>query len=216
LARTNTFEQIRDETTLGKKTRLPLLSKLKETLGRRVVSLFSSAHPMGMILDDDADMITELLSVESEPKGISLIISSPGGLAIGAERIVHACREASNGDFEAIVPGQAKSAATIVCLGASKIHMTATAELGPIDPQINIGRGKEDGGSWVPAHVVIKSYTELMHAAETSQGRIEPFMLQLERYDAREIADIKREIELSKKIAQGLLSTGMMKGKSDN
>jgi hypothetical protein len=55
-----------------------------------------------------------------------------------------------------------------------------------------------------------------MHAAETSQGRIEPFMLQLERYDAREIADIKREIELSKKIAQGLLSTGMMKGKSDN
>jgi hypothetical protein len=211
MARATTFEQIRDERTLGQNTRLPLLEELQTILKRRVVSFFTSfSLRAGMISDDDSDMLTELLSAQPTPKPVSLIISSPGGYALGAERIVHACREASGGDFEVIVPGQAKSAATIVCLGASKIHMTATAELGPVDPQVPMG----EGGRYMPAHVVVRSYEQLMERAEKSRGRIEPFMLQLDRYDAREVEDIRREILLSKKIARGLLTSGMMKGKS--
>jgi hypothetical protein len=62
--------------------------------------------------------------------------------------------------------------------------------------------------------VIIKSYESLMAKAEKSKGRIEPFMLQLDRYDARDIEDTKREIALSKKIAESLLTTGMLKGKT--
>jgi ClpP class serine protease len=109
MARSTTFEQIRDETSFGQNTRTPLLAKLQEAIGRRVVSFFTSfSHRAGMISNDDADMLTELLRAQSQPKAVSLIISSPGGYALGAERIVHACREASGGDFEVIVPGQAK------------------------------------------------------------------------------------------------------------
>jgi hypothetical protein len=38
--------------------------------------------------------------------------------------------------FEVIVPHMAKSAATLICFGASCIHMGPTAELGPVDPQV--------------------------------------------------------------------------------
>lgn len=40
-------------------------------------------------------------------------------------------------DYEVIVPLQAQSAGTLVCLGAEKIIMTKQAMLGPIDPSIN-------------------------------------------------------------------------------
>lgn len=214
MARATTFEKIRDESTFGQATRLPILKSLQATLKRRVVAFScSTLHPSGMIGDDDADMITEVLSAQNGSRPVSLILSSPGGYALGAERIVHACREASKGDFDVIVPGQAKSAATIVCLGAKRIHMTPTAELGPIDPQIPVWSGGKEPVRWLPAHVIVNSYEGLMKSAEQSKGRIEPFMLQLDRYDAREIEDIRREISLSKKIAEALLTSGMMAGK---
>ncbi len=36
-----------------------------------------------------------------------------------------------------LVPRNAKSAATLICLGAKEIHMGVMSQLGPIDPQIN-------------------------------------------------------------------------------
>jgi len=212
MTRATTFEQLRDETSFGSGTRLHLLAEIEKILKRRVISFFSSPSSwQGMISDDDADVITELLSAAaSSHVGVSLIISSPGGFALGAERIVHACRQASSNDFHVIVPGQAKSAATIVCLGAMRIQMTATAELGPIDPQVPIKTGGDL--RFMPAHVVVRSYETLMKTAEKSKGRIEPFLLQLDRYDARDIEDVRREVELSKKIAGSLLSSGMLKG----
>jgi hypothetical protein len=39
--------------------------------------------------------------------------------------------------FIVAVPRKAKSAATLICLGAQEIHMGLMSELGPIDPQIN-------------------------------------------------------------------------------
>ena len=213
MARSTTFERIRDETSLGQATRQPLLEKMEQLLKRRVVALSCSPyHPGGEIGDDDADMITEALTHRRDPLPVSLVLNSLGGSALGAERIVHSCRAASEGDFDVIVPGQAKSAATIVCLGAARIHMTPTAELGPIDPQFRISTRK-GSTRWLPGHVIVKSYRDLMKKAEHSGGHIEPFMLQLDRYDAREVEDIKREIALSEKIAESLLKSGMKKGK---
>lgn len=72
-------------------------------------------------------------------KGLIIMINSPGGDGLAAERIINVCRSYSGtGEYQVIVPGKAKSAATMVCFGASAIYMSPTSELGPVDPQIVI------------------------------------------------------------------------------
>jgi hypothetical protein len=87
--------------------------------------------------------------------------------------------------------------------------MTSTAELGPVDPQVY------DPGvrTWLPAHTVVRAYDTLMSRAERSKGRIEPFLLQLERFDAKQIEKLRDEIALSDKVARSLLTSGMLQGK---
>nr|WP_269446508.1 hypothetical protein [Methanocella arvoryzae] len=113
-----------------------------------------------------------------------------------------------------MVPNKAKSAATMICFGASKIIMSPTSELGPVDPQITI---TEKNGSFkrFSAYNVIQSYKDLFKRAVSGNGNIEPYLQQLENYDEREIKEIESAIELSKSISAKTLSSGMMKGMSE-
>ena len=66
---------------------------------------------------------------------VALLIDSPGGQARAAYRIADLFRRRCGG-FTAVVPRYAKSAATLVCLGADNIILGSDAELGPLDVQI--------------------------------------------------------------------------------
>jgi ClpP class serine protease len=70
-------------------------------------------------------------------KNVLLVLKSPGGQVEPAYLISKLCRRKSKNKFLVCVPGEAKSAATLLSLGADEIHMGAMSELGPIDPQIN-------------------------------------------------------------------------------
>ena len=50
-----------------------------------------------------------------------------------------------SGDFRLVVPDTAKSAATLIGLGATEIVMSTTSELGPIDPQVML---PDRDGNW--------------------------------------------------------------------
>lgn len=69
-------------------------------------------------------------------KPILLVVSSDGGEIGSAYLIGKTCKGLSNGQFKVAVPRRAKSAATLIALGATEIHMGLMSELGPIDPQI--------------------------------------------------------------------------------
>jgi ClpP class serine protease len=69
-------------------------------------------------------------STSISKNGLALMIDSPGGDGLAAELIVNTCRAYSGtGDYWAIVPGSAKSAASIICMGAAKILMADTSQL---------------------------------------------------------------------------------------
>jgi membrane-bound ClpP family serine protease len=138
-----------------------------------------------------------------------LVIESPGGRALAAERIIRACRQYANGRFEVAVPNQAKSAATMVCLGSERIWLGPTSELGPINPQ-QLFTGPDQRSSIVAVENIIKSYEDLMRRAESSTGNVEPYLLQLARYDAREIEELRSASELAEDIAVKALKTSMM------
>jgi len=89
----------------------------------------SDAAPMGSMLDAVGDMGC-----------IDLFLHSPGGVGEVAEKLVEMCRARCD-EFRVIVLNYAKSAATMVALGADVIVMGDPSELGPIDPQYAISIG---------------------------------------------------------------------------
>jgi membrane-bound ClpP family serine protease len=112
-----------------------LIAKSPLTDKYRFLFLWDDA---GQIDRYTANEIYSALSAEEEkePKDILLILYSFGGLVEPAYLISKCCREYRKDRFVVAIPRQAKSAATLLALGAAEIHMGLMSELGPIDPQI--------------------------------------------------------------------------------
>ena len=66
-----------------------------------------------------------------------LVLRSGGGQITPAYQIAKILKSLSRDKFIVGVPREAKSAATLIALGADEIHMGLLGELGPIDPQID-------------------------------------------------------------------------------
>jgi hypothetical protein len=89
--------------------------------------------------DDDVDTIYNVLEETFKGKRvgtIELILSSLGGMANAAFNIVRTIRSYAD-TFNVIIPRRAKSAASLIALGADKIFMHRMSELGPIDPIVS-------------------------------------------------------------------------------
>lgn len=84
-----------------------------------------------------ASAIYQKLAAIKNKKDIFLILRSPGGEVEPAYLISKMCNRYKLAKFVVGIPADAKSAATLLSLGADEIHMGAMSELGPIDPQIN-------------------------------------------------------------------------------
>ena len=211
----NVYGEILAQQGQSPDTRKDLFHAIESHLdGRSLVTLFTSFSHVAAINDDDCDILQSVLQCLDLSKGLVLMISSPGGDGLAAERIVNTCRSYSGtGDYWAIVPGKAKSAATIICMGASKILMAAPSELGPVDPQIV----KEENGvrRGFSAYGLVQGYDRLFKEAVGASGHLEPYIQQLANYDDREINSHRSVMALSESIAVRVLSSGMLNGKSD-
>ena len=86
--------------------------------------------------EEHADRVYAALSTFKQHKDILLILGSKGGRIEPAYLISKNCKATAKDKFIAAVPRRAKSAATLISLGADEIHMGAMSELGPIDPQL--------------------------------------------------------------------------------
>jgi len=207
------FSKINQERNQSHDTRRFLFPKIEKILKRPLVSFFTSFNYPVSLDDDDVDILQGVLQKMDLSKGLAILINSPGGDGLAAERIINACRNFSKtGEYWVLVAGKAKSAATMVSFGASEILMSPTSELGPIDPQII---RKEDGKlKRFSAYNYLKSYKKLFLNATQTKGRIEPYLQQLHCYDERDIEEIRSAIELSNDIGIRALATGMMKKKT--
>lgn len=87
------------------------------------------------ISNNTLDSIYSAIKGTDKKKNVLLILNSPGGYIGPAYFISKCCKEYSN-SFCVSIPRRAKSAATLISLGADQIHMGSITELGPIDPQI--------------------------------------------------------------------------------
>ena len=80
--------QVIDERGQSHETRKEIIGKLEKAIGRPVVSLFTSFKYPVILSDDDAVMLEAILQTMSLQRGFALLLSSPGGSGLAAERII--------------------------------------------------------------------------------------------------------------------------------
>lgn len=98
----------------------------------QVVFLFDDWHS---IYPYHSNQIYKAVSDLNKSKDILLVLQSGGGKIEPAYLISKTCKRLCKDKFVVSVPRRAKSAATLLSLGANEIHMGLLSELGPIDPQ---------------------------------------------------------------------------------
>jgi ClpP class serine protease len=118
--------------------RQALYKKIERARKSRVVAFLTGDRP-GMqtqISPDAVDLFVDHLDAIFPAKRISLILYTLGGSTMAAWNLVNMLRLFCD-ELEIIVPSKARSAGTLMCLGADKIVMTKQATLGPIDPSLS-------------------------------------------------------------------------------
>lgn len=98
----------------------------------RVVLLYDSHYSISQF---HSNKIYEAVSELDRKSDILMVLVSDGGKIEPAYLVSKTCKRLSKSRFVVSVPRRAKSAATLISLGANEIHMGLLSELGPIDPQ---------------------------------------------------------------------------------
>lgn len=120
--------------------RQDLIKHIQSTWERRLVCYVSGIA--ALIDRDDTLGFVDLLYNVPRDVSLDLLLHTGGGDIDAAEKLISMVRtRVGTGSLRVIVPDFAKSAGTLIALGADKIIMSDTSELGPIDPQITLNDG---------------------------------------------------------------------------
>lgn len=119
-----------------------LIKAIEGECGRRLICYVSGKA--AMIDRDDTAGFMELLHNVQPEENVDLLLHTGGGDVDAAEKLTALVQATvGNSQLRVIIPDFAKSAGTLMILGADAFIMSDTSELGTIDPQIwsNDGRG---------------------------------------------------------------------------
>lgn len=196
-----TRTRLLDVATLSRYRRLKLIRAIETQTERRLLCYVGSSS----ISYFDTFHLTRLLETIEPGEAITLLLDSPGGDIDAAEKMVHLLREAcappagSDGDLEVVVPNAAKSAATLIALGADRILMSDSSELGPIDPQLPLPNGDS-----VPVSALLRAYEEAQQRCARHPDN-SAFAIELGKFDAVLIAEMRQAVNRARACAEKLL-----------
>jgi len=147
--------------------RQAIYKKIEKLRKSRVVAFVTGDRPamQTQISHDAVDLFGDHLDAIFPTKRISLILYTLGGNTMAAWNLVNMLRMFCD-ELEIIVPNKARSAGTLMCLGADKIVLTKQGTLGPIDPSLSgplnpqIPGGAPDARASVSVEAV-KGYIEM-------------------------------------------------------
>ena len=211
MART-VWQTVNDEVRQDFLLRKKIIAKIsKHFENRYFLSFYTTIWHNISIDESDLEMLRTLLGGTNKlsERRILLVLNSLGGVPLAAEKIIKLLSEYSDNDYWVIIPGSAKSAATMVCLGASKIILSPISELGPIDLQISRG---EDLPT-LPAYSIVNAYDKLMDLGINlrEDQQIDPILQQLQSFNPADIEYFRKVNELSIDMAVKVLKNCMMK-----
>jgi len=210
-----TLMRIMAEASCGFATRLPVIKRIEERTGRRMI-LYTAAlsGPAPAIIDlNDIPPLVDILSMIDPDEPLDFMITSVGGMPHVARKILLLLRGTKKRALRFIVPIYAKSAATLLCLGGDSIVMGDTSELGPIDPQVT---------KWGPfqeprhgsAHSFIDSYEKLVEKVNES-GLTPAAVALLAAVDLAFVETCQKAVDEARELASELLLISMLKDRPE-
>ena len=114
--------------------RQDLIGEIEKLTGHKLICYLGGHH--GEISRDDAVFFGDLLHNIPSDHPVDLLLQTPGGDIDAAEKLISMVRNrVGSARLRVIVPDYAKSAGTLIALGADVVMMSDSSELGPIDPQ---------------------------------------------------------------------------------
>lgn len=161
----------------GNKCRQDLIKEIEmldaEKPRRLLVYISNMANYNSQIQPAHTVPLTDALAQIGRTERLDLLIHTPGGSGETAEKIVEMCRNHCSGEFRVIIPNMAKSAGTLIALGADKIVMGHCSEVGPIDPQIRItvNNSPQQVSAWTFIHArdeLVKKFNEAIAKGENA------------------------------------------------
>jgi hypothetical protein len=164
----------------------------------------------------DAAPIGSMLDAIGMCENLDLMLNSPGGSGEMAEKVIEMCRAHCRHEFRVVVPNFAKSAATMIALGADTILMGYLSELGPIDPQYRLVIGNAEqmvsGQSCLQAYEVAQQKVkETMATGDSPVGYLQS--LSSSTMEPAFIEHCRRGIDFSRDIAEKFLPRYQLKAK---
>lgn len=109
-----------------------LISEYERLTGASLIVVIDQIFPVNITL------LEELLFELDSTRPLHVLLASPGGGGETAIRMVRSLQLRCS-SLTMILPDMAKSAATLMCLGADSIVLGPGGDLGPVDPQFQLG-----------------------------------------------------------------------------
>ena len=184
--------------------RQALIKQIQAQTGRRLICYVSGSRCL--VDRDDTIPFADLLHHVPAGKSIELLLHTRGGNVDAAEKLIRMVRrKVGEADFHIVVPEYAKSAGTLMVLGADRVVMSDTSELGPIDPQIRLA-----DGSGQAVQNYLDAYEDLEVKLLEDPGNIAA-RLMLDKLDPTIIKLCQVAVERARQSAEYLLRHGMFR-----
>ncbi len=187
-----------------------LVAKIQQELaphGSLLTYTANPGHPFAFIMSQDTPLFEDLLR-DADSKVGYLMLNSPGGDPNASEKLLIMCRERFTDGFFVIVPNYAKSAATMLALGSDKIFMGYLAELGPVDPQLQVSSLP---GPSLPARSFIDGLENIRKRVKEDGDPVQMYFPMLSQIRPEIIAICQSAIEDSRSFAEKWLKKYMLK-----
>lgn len=163
-----------------------------------------------VILPWSVTLFEELLFDVDPQKDLHLLLNSPGGDGEAAVRIARSAQTRSK-SFVVIVPDTAKSAGTLLALGAHEIIMGPTSDLGPVDPQIQL----KPNSPYVAAKDVIAAVEDATQKVQAAPGTYALYSALLSDVSAVALQQARSAVERTRDLIKDALSANPDRSEAD-
>jgi hypothetical protein len=192
--------------------RQALIQQINRATGTKLVCYVAGlAAPIDR--DDPAAFADLLFNLEANGD-VDLLLHSGGGDIDAAEKLIRMLRQkVGTGRLRVVVPDFAKSAGTLMALGADVIIMGDTSELGPIDPQI-VRIDKDGNRVQQSVQNYLDAFDDHKAALEANPNDIVAQLL-ISKIDPATLKHYSNVRLRARTIAERLLKAGMFKEKGN-
>ena len=183
--------------------RQAVIKQIQDRTGRTLICFVSGNKCV--IDDDDIMPFVDLLHNVQPNHDVDLLLHTKGGGVDAAEKLMGMLRSlVGTAKLRIIVPDFAKSAGTLMVLGADSVVMSDMSELGPIDPQAPLF------GIWQSVQNYLDAYKEHEKTLKADPNNIAA-QIMLQKLDPATLKLCEVAMDRARQAAEKLLKRGMFR-----